>query len=297
MSAILPIYDYMKRHGYDVSMPPKIFWGKKGAINVDSTFGGPNSIFVPHGPGRENVDYTRRAAPNCFGVLVPGPIGYEACEKIPYIDQLGNECKEAPDIRRVKMVGWPKSDLLFSPEREKVKQDVKDLLKLPYEKTVLLADHRDVDYLTKITERLKVNLVIKPHTGAQYSPTKASHIRWINPFTWDDITRLFLISDLCIVGLFTSVGTEFMVTGKPVLTNERRFKPDGPKQLSKFLFTEEEYPVLTGGLKKTEENIKRSLDNPAELKALRERWLKKIIYKPNGHTSERAAKAIMELVG
>lgn len=300
MSAIIPIYKYMKKHGYDVCMPPKIYWSESRRITVESTGGGrPLIIYVPHGPARENVDYTCKTAPKCFGVLVPGPIGYEACKKTPYIDRMGNEWKEAPNLRRVKMVGWPKSDLLFSPEKAKVKQEVEDLLKLPYEKTVLLADYREINSLTKITARLKVNLVIKPHIGSQeqkrYSLTKAPHVRWINPSAWDNITRLFLISDVCIVNDWTSVGTEFMVTGKPVLSNGRGYP--NKLALSGFFFKEEEYPVLTGFMEKMEENIKRSLDNPDELKALRERWLKRIIYKPDGHASERAAKAIMELVG
>lgn len=291
MSATLPVYNYMKKHGYPVD---------GGSITIESTFGGrKNGIYIPHGVSRENTDSTRKIAAGSFGVLVPGPIGYEACETSPYTDRMGGVYSDTPGLEKIKMVGWPKSDLLFSPERDKAKREVEDLLKLPYEKTILLAVCQDVDELTKITARLKMNLVIKPHIGAQqqkrYTVTKAPHIRWMDPSTWDDITRLFLISDLCIVNMSGSVATEFMVTEKPVLSNGRGWA--GRLRVSGFDFSKEDYPSLLGGWKKFEENIKRCIDNPDELKTQREKWLNRMIYKPDGHASERAAKAIMELVG
>ena len=292
----IPLYEYMKEHGYNVTLDFRQALSDGCVLSSSGVFKGSKTMYFQHG-----ITQGEGFPPESFGVLVPGPFW------------LANFSKLHPLPKgRIRMVGWPKSDLLFHPDRDRVKSEVETKLNLPYEKTVLLATgihdslSRDEWYthstglpkhkgfvnhvkgLIETTARLKVNLVIKPHSLEAHE-FKRPHVRWIKTTENPDITKLFLISDVVVAG-HTSVPTEAMVADIPIVMYETGHF------LAGFPFSDREYPALKGSWNVMENNIKRSLEQPNEFQQLRKKWVEKNIFKPDGNASKRAAEAIMELL-
>lgn len=317
-----PIYDYAKGKEHDVQ------WGKEYPAISSHTMDR-NTIYIPHGISRENLFDTRKktAETNPVGLLLPGPYwkeNFNIDPTSPYartklhiaphqLTEFSLYLKKKYPENKMKVVGWPKSDLLFSPKRRReMKEKWENILKLPYDKTLLYTHSPFIEDFVKITENLGVNLIHRPHPlairawppfegaveeqhirfrDAEKTYRKFKHVNWISP-ELADITELFPISDVAVTNPGSSVATEFIITGKPVISFTNK------SMVSGFTFEDENnLPAITCGLKGLNEAIDRCLENPNEFQSQREAWLEKMIYKPDGNASERAWKAIMELVG
>ena len=278
----IPIYEYMKKQGYNVTLDLS-----------KSTYVLSSSEYVK---GLKNISFQHGLLrgegflPASFGVLAPGPYWLSK-----FIDL------NVMPKNRIKMVGWPKSDLLFSPEKEKIKAQIENKLNLPYDQTVLVAtsihDQGILQYLKNLidtTRRLKLNVLFRPHELSVKFPLndtfKQAHARWIESGEIPDITKLFLVSDV-VVACHTSVATEAMVADLPVISYNRSYV------LADFSFSRDEFPALNGSWDMIEKHIKRSLEQPSEFKELRAKWIRKQIFKPDGNATKRSVDAILELIG
>jgi len=295
------IYNYAKEKGYDVS------WGVGGKFTVSSDSVSRTTILMPHGVSVENFFAIRRESKrDPFGYLLPGPywkqyFNHSSPPQVPsrWIDGL----KRIPAYPegKLKVVGWPKSDLLFSTRRKQVKERWLDELSLPYNKTVLcghpLYGLGGCKGLAEITKSLEVNLIYKLHWTAdvQWLHKRRKecegfkHVNWVDPTKLEDITELFLVSDLLISDSSSSIETEFMVTGKPVISIPN-------EMVSGFFVEEDKSPAVCCTEDGIKEAIIHCIEKPDELKKQQEAWLEKMIYKPDGNASKRAWEAIMELI-
>lgn len=316
-SVIRPIYDYAKREGYNVK------WGQGGDSIVSCMSIHRNTFFMPHGVSSENFFATRKGIKGKppLGILFPGPFWkeYFANPSPPYVSEARDsyyieDAKKYPK-ERIKVVGWPKSDLIFSSRRKEIEEKWRNKLNLRYDKTVLLTHTYSLKDIVERTEGLEVNFIFKPHilsvnnvqpffkgaTRNQFFTLPEmekrlkgfKHVVWVDPQKLSDITELFLVSDVVFTYLGSSIATEFMVTGKPVIS----FPSRGRYRVSSFIVEKDECPVICCGVDGVQESITRCLEKPDELKRQREAWLEKMVYKPDGNASERSWKAIMELVG
>jgi len=310
------IYNFAKDQGFDVG------WGTEAGIQVSAETSGPGIIFMPHGVSYENFNAVRKGALEMPRTcLLPGPYWKENLYVYPPPQapkgSIPGTTKIDPSMypkEKLKVVGWPKSDLLSSPQRaRKVREKWLSSLNLPYDQTVLFSGSWYMSDFAEITAELEVNLIHKPHISANvissppfkgatkdqrlcFHDTKKKyehfkHVSWVDPTKLEDITELFPVSDLCISNPGSSVATEFMVTGKPVISFTH------VKVVSGFEFNDDELPAVISREDRMKESIAHCLENPDELKRQREAWLEKMIYKPDGNASKRAWEAIMELVG
>lgn len=282
-------------------------------------------IYCPHGIGDENAPWwiQNEEYEHPAGILIPGPKWMDL-----YLAQRPD--KEA----HFKMVGYPKSDLLFSPEKDAIKKELETKLDLPFDKTILFSGfyfytkemltlaHAMVTMLRVAAEK-EYNLIIKPHISTliaydtlnhvpqpldgyttakdmfdtntilgppydrlkEYYDNISDRVRWINPFI-PDITPLYLVSDLCVSGEGSSTLTEFMLLDRPIVGIMEA--PEKTERITKgcTLATTQDLP----------ETINHIFDNPNELQKYRKKRIEECVYKPDGHASERAAKAIIELM-
>ena len=299
----IPVYEYMKKHGYNVTLD----LSKSGYVLSSSEYvKGSKNISFQHGLLRGEG-----FLPESFGVLAPGPYWLRC-----FTSSNGPFKDYGMPKNRVKMVGWPKSDLLFSPEKEKVKAQIENKLNLPYDQTVLVAmsisDCLNIDewytYSTRkrhkgilqhvknlidLTRRLELNVLFRPHELSDRfmlnDAFKQAHVRWIESGEIPDVTKLFLVSDI-VVACHTSIATEAMVADLPVISYDPGYV------LADFSFSRDEFPALNGSWGMIEEHIKRSLEQPDEFKELREKWIQKQIFKADGNATKRSVDAILELI-
>ncbi|GAG77335.1 unnamed protein product, partial [marine sediment metagenome] len=298
-----PICNYAKKAGYDVE------WSAKYLCNdgiISCVISHPSGIYMPHGNSAENFIDTKHQAtshPLLKGILLPGPYwkqkfySFPITEMIIASDVLENQelyNYEFPETK-LKVVGWPKSDLLFSSRRKEVKAHWENTLKLPYDKTVLYSGDSYVKNLIDITENLEMNLIWKPalpvtqgrrpqyfnfkdrlkydfmtfpEITKKYSYFK--HVNFVNPLELEDITELFLVSDVAVSPDGSSVGIEFITANKPLIALTR-------KRIAGFHCTEEEMPAIFCFFDKMENALIHCLEKPNDLKKQRETFLKKMV--------------------
>jgi len=301
-SVLKPIYEELKRRGIDVV--------EKGRADFYVFCRGipsqviNQSIYIPHGISPAELNSAKKdtnLGTRTLGQLLPGPLW------------LNEFRKTYPQRARAqKLVGWPKSDLLFSPKKERIKKEVREQFNLKYEKTVLWADsilalpiHQQIHKypeilkvwkeLLKLKGKLDVNLLIKPHIGAGGPPPKifdlpqemrVEGVTWVDPRIYGDIMKLFLVTDVLVTIGFSSVPYEFLLTDKPIVFWESRLGTELEKEVG--------VKVQPDHIIKGVEEVLSGHDN---YRKARKKWREKLIYKPDGHASERAVDAIMELIG
>lgn len=290
-SVIGPIYDEMIKQGLPVQ--------KGGSTNKEDCYiwcrGGvkypERSIYVPHGISGAELSRTVEIMKEhkLLACLLPGSFWLQRFEK----DLPGGN---------YEMVGWPKSDILFSENVDSIKEEMTQRFNLEGRKTVLFSGsgvYLAIDYcmkrekrtsnvwesLRELTKRCDVNILIKPHDeGSPYvvpESYKAPRMIWTNPKVHGNIMPFFFVADVLVSNSFSSVPHEFLLMDKPII-----FYEDGS-------FAEEVGIVSTnvGG------DVERALDGVDSFKDKRKKWLQKLIYKPDGHASERVVDAILEMVG
>lgn len=139
-------------------------------------------------------------------------------------------------IEKEKVIesGYPRNDLLYAPDREEIARNLKKNLGIPLDKKVILyaPTWRDDDYdmsgNNPITISIDFNLM-KEKIGEEYVLLLRTHeliktevtFADIGKFVYnvsgyDDITELYLISDICITD-YSSVLFDFVNLKRPIL--------------------------------------------------------------------------------
>ena len=170
---------------------------------------------------------------------------------------------------------FPKSfgamTMAFEEFCRRVKEmNVNLIIKLHPNAIKLISDSR----LHKIAEGYNVSLAYKKSTG--HLDTTVESYLWIS-----DV----LISDV------SGIITDFMILNRPIVYIE----PDGPhfNWENTDLLKEFRAGHIVESMKELIGAVKKSLENPDEYKQQREDVARKIFYKPDGRSSERASEAVL----
>lgn len=300
-STIRPVFNELRRQGIQCKWVSKLIDNGVNYLYISSEIGFPKerinqTIFIPHGIGYEfpNLGHLKFKK-----LLLSGLHDLKLFENKPFRkDQL-------------ELIGYPKSDILFSPGKELIMASTKNrfYLDFPYEKTILYAPgwvappflpskssfDKSILFIIAMSQDLKMNLIIKAHPHVQKSSSeeiylkaqqlskKIKNIFWIDKDV-EDITPLYLFSDV-LVSDHSSVLYEFMPTDKPSiqLTNI-------PSK--KLLFE----GTIKSSLENLPNTIIRIIDNPSEYLCEQRKQVKKRIFNPDGHASERAVAIIKKLM-
>ena len=208
--------------------------------------------------------------------------------------------------REHAVIGWTKSDLLFSPDIDKIVEGVKEKFNLPYKKTIFyplsICSYTDpqawknristLKFLLDFCEKEKINLIHSIHPSNYRKMKlltkdfKSGHN--VTSLDWNlDVTKLFPIIDV-LINENSSLLWEFLPSGKPSIylreDNELKLHSDyGPK-----------FGVIKIGhdYKQMAEVISECLKNPDINKEDREDALSKV-HVADGHVIDRAIKFII----
>lgn len=202
--------------------------------------------------------------------------------------------------QNVKMVGWPRGDVLFNSEKETMAEHLRESLNLPYEKTVLVAcasyGHLqwEVPILNEIIPYSKgrFNVIIKERE-IKYPNlfSDKTHVNYIP--NSEDITPLYLVTDLLLsVHPASSTLVEIAQVNKPSITVN--FWDPGYIKRWRYTFLGEADVFCR--LNDLNSNIMTLLENSDEYSPEIRKKLEQFIYKPDGHATDRGVKALKELI-
>lgn len=220
----------------------------------------------------------------------------------------------------VKVVGFPKLDLYFSENAKEIMENVRRQcnLKLPFTNTVIYAptfwplfSPRVVRDAARIGKRLieasqliGFNLITKTHPNVGRNGyglellklmEKSRGLPGINCLIrpsktyrgtgWlGNIVPLFWFADV-LVSDYSSTLREFMITGKPsvqVLSPSKSYKP--------------EPGVYHTEMRQLAETLSKAFDRIDDPREERTRCVKYYMYKADGHSSDRAIDALVEVM-
>lgn len=207
--------------------------------------------------------------------------------------------------------GYPRNDILFHCNNNKYINKIKQSLKIPLNKKVILyaPTWRDNEYYStgKYKHSLKLNLKkLKKELKDEYIILLRMHylvaeninLQPYKDFAYDlssynDINELFLISDLLITD-YSSVFFDYANLKRPMIFfvyDMEEYKDD----IRGFYFNFEEYapgPLLTTTNEVIKEIKNISIDDFVPSESF-ERFYEKFCYLEDGNASERVAKAII----
>lgn len=136
--------------------------------------------------------------------------------------------------KEILEMGYPRNDLLSSPEKEEKARQIKERLKLPKDKKVILyaPTWRDDEYYDKGQYKFALHMDLaryQKELGKEYILLLRTHYFIAdqldlsgypefayNVSKYDDITELYLISDVCITD-YSSVFFDFANLKRPIL--------------------------------------------------------------------------------
>jgi hypothetical protein len=250
-----------------------------------------NAIFVPHSVseyfpyGTEDGKYPFKFK----GILSVGPVTDAFHRQHPI-------CLS----ENVKMVGWPRGDILFNSEKETIAEQLRESLNLPHEKTVLImcASFGHLQWEIPILNELipfskgRFNIIIKER-GVKYPDlfSDKDNVKYI-PNT-EDATPLYLITDLLLsVHPAGSTLVEIAQVNKPSITVN--FWGDAGVNKWRYTFLgEADIFCKLGELKS---NVTALLESSEEHSPQIREKLERFIYKPDGHATDRGVEALKELM-
>lgn len=211
-------------------------------------------------------------------------------------------------LKNLHLIGYPKLDVLSASRDVKIELAKKiraEVGYLPFSKTVLYAPtikrlgsfDDSIMHLLKIFRELDINLLIKIHCGDldKMNPLKLlnkaktyalnmANVKWLNNSNVASIVPLYLMSDVLISGASGCL-REFMLVDKPSIqltnVNTDRFSYNG---------------CIKSDLINLQKNIIRAIYIPEIMREERQSEIKKWLYKPDGHASNRAVKRIKEIM-
>lgn len=206
--------------------------------------------------------------------------------------------------------GYPRNDILYSGKKEQLIREIKEELKLPQEKKVILyaPTWRDDEFYGHAQYKFSLKLDLekmKRELGDEYVVILRTHyfiadfldLTEYEGFAWnlskyDDIARLYLISDILITD-YSSVFFDYANLRRPMLF----FTYDLDKYRSVlrgfYMNVEEELPGPM--LFDTDEiisSVKRIEDVQAEYKDKYDRFCEKYCTWEDGHAAEKVVNAV-----
>jgi len=290
------IYEQLKTENYEVQWGGEASGGERDfkiASNIPSAKFPErwiNCIYVPHSvseffPGGPTYTWPCKFK----GVFT---VGLATDEKVR-----GHPLCDPHDVR---MVGWPKGDILFSPRKKEIAEQLRESLDFPYEKTVLFTcapvGHLrwEMSILNEIIPYAKgrFNIIIKERAinyPNLFSDKK--HI-WYVELT-EDVTPYYLVTDLLLsVHPASSTVTEICQVNKPSISID--FLGEEWPRKYRFMYLGE--PDVLCRLRELNSNITRLLKDSEQYDDKRREKLEHFIHKPNGHATERAVHEIKEWI-
>lgn len=302
-STLRPVFNEMIKQGFQCKWVSKPIHdgGKYLYINSDSPVPRDirsRTIWVPHGIGDEGPKHYHIS---CEMIFLTGEHFYDLFKEKPF----GKD--------KLKVIGFPKSDILFSSDKELIKEKAKKQfnLDLPNKKSILytpswipnyfmfrpesISFNKSVFSIIKMSHDLKMNLIIKPHPFTINSCNKEIYYKalarakimknvvWIDK-NIEDITPLYLFADI-LISDHSSTLFEFMLTDKISI------------QLNNVCSKEKLYFGTTkSSLKNLPEMVIQTIDNPSEFLDNQRKIIRKRVFKPDGKASKRAVTIIEKLL-
>ena len=302
-STLRPVFNELIKQGFHCKWVSKPIHdgGKLLYLNSDSPVPREirsRTIWVPHGIGHEEP---KPYHISCKRIFLTGEYFFDLYKEKPF----GKD--------KLEVIGFPKLDILFSPDKELIKERVKKEfnLDLPYEKNILytpswiptyfmfkpesISFNKSVFSIIEMSQDLKMNLIIKPHPftikscnktiyhAAQARAKKMKNVVWINK-NIEDITPLYLFADV-LISDHSSTLFEFMLTEKISI------------QLTNVCSKEKLYDGTTkSSLKGLHKTIIQTIYNPYEFLDNQRKIIRKRVFKPDGNASKRAVKIIEKLL-
>lgn len=189
------------------------------------------------------------------------------------------------DQEKILEMGYPRNDLLYTPNKEEKARQIKERLNLPKDKKVILyaPTWRDDEYYDKGQYKFALHMDIERYQkelGNEYILLLRTHYFIadqldlsgysgfaFNVSKYDDITELYLISDVCITD-YSSVFFDFANLRRPILFYTydlekyrdilRGFYLDIEKEVpGPLLFTDDEVIHALSNLSQVEEDYKQ----------------------------------------
>lgn len=215
------LYNILKRKGYDA----KIKNGWKEPIKIPKDI---DIVFITSNRSRPVIEHELKV------FLIPHGIGLESWEKGMEKDDIiflnGNKPWTPPkEANNWKKVGWSKSDVLFTPEKETVDKVKEFMSSFPYDKTILFIPPlhpRHLDYIKTFgdfAKKEKLNLIVPFRRGSQGYTLFEAEKRYKGKYPHlkiPDVLNLYYFTpylDLVIGWGATGVPREFYPTNIPTV--------------------------------------------------------------------------------
>lgn len=215
--------------------------------------------------------------------------------------------------KEVLEYGYPRNDLMYSPNKKDIVAKLKQKLQIPEgKKTILYAPTwRDDEYYGRGEYKftLKLNLrLLRQELGEDYIVLLRTHyfiannldISGVEDFVvnvskYDDITELYLISDLLITD-YSSVFFDYANLKRPILFYTYDLEKYRDMMRGFYLDIEKDVP---GPILFTDEEVVEAIKNidtiSAEYKDKYEEFYSKYCSLEDGHASEKVAKRVFGL--
>jgi len=209
--------------------------------------------------------------------------------------------------------GYPRNDLMYHPEKERIAADIKRKLRIPEgKKTILYAPTwRDDEYYGKGEYKfsLKLNLrLLRKELGNDYVILLRTHYYIadkldvtgledfvINVSSYDDITELYLISDILITD-YSSVFFDYANLKRSILFYTYDLEKYRDMLRGFYLDIEKDVP---GPLLFTDEEVVEAIKNidviSARYKEKYDEFYEKFCSLDNGHAAENVARRVFDL--
>lgn len=311
-STIKPILEEMQKRGHDVkwgdySDEADVFiytnapWEEARLSSIRK-----HDFWHPHGLGAEYVENEDCAEKLDF-MLTRGPM-----EQEKYVKKYPQWSWE------FRMIGYPKNDLMWKKEGQKKALCLAEKLGLSQptitftgtyglERSTSEWTRNEEGVLKALNELENEDCVYKPHMGNvaydqvynlgffERARKKYTRVKWVDPnyngspspylkaynvLSDGDITPLLMVTDVLIADDFSGVLNEFLPLDRPFV------KIGEVGIVCPF--------GLTCNVDNIHEHLQHAFADPQEFSVERKEWLNKIMYKPDGHASERAANVIKE---
>lgn len=209
--------------------------------------------------------------------------------------------------------GYPRNDLMYHPDKDKIAADIKRKLRIPeWKKTILYAPTwRDDEYYGKGEYKfsLKLNLrLLRKELGNDYAILLRTHYYIadkldvtgledfvVNVSGYDDITELYLISDILITD-YSSVFFDYANLKRPILFYTYDLEKYRDMLRGFYLDIEKDVP---GPLLFTDEEVVEAIKNidiiSARYKEKYEEFYEKFCSLDNGQAAKMVARRVFNL--
>jgi len=209
--------------------------------------------------------------------------------------------------------GYPRNDLMYHPDKDKIAADIKKKLRIPEGKKIILyaPTWRDDEYYGKGEYKftLKLNLrLLKKELGNDYMVLLRTHYFIadkldvsgledfvVNVSDYDDITELYLISDILITD-YSSVFFDYANLKRPILFYTYDLEKYRDMLRGFYLDIEKDLP---GPLLFTDEEVVDAIKNidviSIRYKEKYDEFYERFCSLESGHAAEKVARRVFEL--